>query len=138
MVDEGSIDQLLDFIAYAPTLWQNATAYLSKAYPEWIALVQRQMENPTVRHIVNSLTSEFNALLAQALPSLKAAGVGALGVFAFAAHLAIVPIYLFFFLLSRSAPTRHLPEHLTFLRKSLRDDVIDPLGYAAPSGGCAG
>lgn len=118
------IDQLLDFIAYAPTLWQNATAYLSKAYPEWIALVQRQMENPTVRHIVNSLTSEFNALLAQALPSLKAAGVGALGVFAFAAHLAIVPIYLFFFLLSRSAPTRHLPEHLTFLRKSLRDDVI--------------
>src|SRR5690606_16162640 len=47
-----------------------------------------------------------------------------LGIFAFAAHLAIVPIYLFFFLLSRGAPTRHLPEHLSFLRKSVRDDVV--------------
>lgn len=118
------IDQVLDFIAYAPTFWQNAKDYVSKAYPEWIALAQRQMENPTIRQIVNSLTSEFNALVAQALPSLKAAGVGILGIFAFAAHLAIVPIYLFFFLLSRGAPTRHLPEHLSFLRKSVRDDVV--------------
>lgn len=118
------IDQTLDFIAYAPTLWKNATTYLQQAYPEWLALVQRQMESPTIRHIVNSLTNEFNALVAQALPSLKAAGGGILSVFAFGAHLAIVPIYLFFFLMSRSAPTRHLPEHLSFLSKSVRGDVI--------------
>lgn len=118
------IDQVLDFIAYAPTLWRNANAYLAKAYPDWVALVQRQMENPTVRQIIQSLTGEFNTLLAQALPSLKAAGVGMLGVFTFVAHLAIVPIYLFFFLLSRSTPTRYLPEHLGFLRQSMRDDII--------------
>lgn len=118
------VDQLLDFIAYAPTLWQNANAYLAKAYPEWVGLVQRQMENPTIRQIVTTLTAEFNALVAQALPSLKAAGIGALGVFSFAAHLAVVPIYLFFFLLSRSAPTRHLPEHLSFLKREVRADVV--------------
>ncbi|MCC6414989.1 MAG: AI-2E family transporter [Opitutaceae bacterium] len=118
------IDQVLEFIAYAPTLWHNANTYLAKAYPEWVALVQRQMENPTIRQIVTSLTGEFNVLVAQALPSLKAASVGMLGVFAFAAQLAIVPIYLFFFLMSHTAPTRHLPEHLGFLRKSMRDDVV--------------
>lgn len=118
------IDQVLNFIAYAPVFWKNATNYVSEAYPEWVALIQRQMENPTIRQIVNGLTDEANALLSQALPSLKAAGVGALGVFAFIAHLAIVPIYLFFFLLSSSAPTKHLSKHLTFMSRSVRDDVL--------------
>ncbi len=118
------VDQILDFITYAPTLWDNVTTYLGRVYPEWIALVQRQLDNPTVRQIVNTLTDELNGLLSHALPSLKAAGVGILGVFAFVAHLAIVPIYLFFFLLSRGEPTRDLGGHLTFLSRSVRDDVI--------------
>ncbi len=118
------IDQILDFIAYAPTLWTNVTAYFSRVYPEWIALVQRQLDNPTVRQIVNNLADELNGVLSHTLPSLKAAGVGILGLFAFVAHLAIVPIYLFFFLLSRGEPTRELGGHLTFLSRSVRGDVV--------------
>lgn len=118
------VDQLLNFISYAPTLWQNATAYVTRNYPEWIAMVQRQLENPTIKQVVDSLTAELQSLLSQALPSLKAAGVGALGVFAFVTHLAIVPIYLFFFLLSRGTPTANLGEHLTFLGSSVRQDVV--------------
>jgi len=118
------VDQILDFVAYAPTLWKNVTAYTTRVYPEWIALIQRQMENPTMRQVVNNLTDEMNGLLSHALPSLKAAGIGLLGVFAFAAHLAIVPIYLFFFLLSRTEPTHDLGEHLSFLSHSVRADVI--------------
>ncbi|MCF7686754.1 MAG: AI-2E family transporter [Cephaloticoccus sp.] len=118
------VDQILDFVGYAPTLWKNVTAYASRVYPEWIALIQRQMENPTVRQVVSNLTDEMNGLLSHALPSLKAAGIGLLGVFAFVAHLAIVPIYLFFFLLSRGEPTHDLGDHLSFLSRSVRDDVI--------------
>lgn len=118
------IDQILDFINYAPILWENATAYATQVYPEWIALIQHQLENPAVRKIVDSLSAEMDTLVAHALPSLKAAGVGALGIFAFVAHLAIVPIYLFFFLLSRSAPTSNLAEHLTFLSVSVRNDIL--------------
>ena len=64
------IDQILDFIAYAPTLWTNVTAYFSRVYPEWIALVQRQLDNPTVRQIVNNLADELNGVLSHTLPSL--------------------------------------------------------------------
>lgn len=118
------IDQILDLVTYAPTFWHNATAYVTKNYPEWIALVQRQMENPTIHQLAENLTAELKGLLSHALPSLKAAGVGALGAFTFVAHLAIVPIYLFFFLLSRGEPTRHLSEHLTFLSRTVREDII--------------
>lgn len=118
------VDQLLDFIAYAPTFWKSATGYVHQHYPQWIDLVQRQLDIPAVKQVVDQVTGEAKELLSHALPSLKAAGIGLLGIFAFGAHLAVVPIYLFFFLLSRSTPTRHLPKHLTFLGQSVRDDVV--------------
>jgi predicted PurR-regulated permease PerM len=118
------IDQLIAFIAYLPEFWRNASGYVERNYPEWIALLQRQLANPTVRQIVENLSAEFHGLLSQTLPSLKAAGIGALGVFAFVAHLAIVPVYLFFFLLSRGEPTSSIDRHLSFLSKSMRGDIV--------------
>jgi predicted PurR-regulated permease PerM len=118
------VEQLLNFISFAPTLWQSATGYVEQNYPDWIALVQRQMENPAIKKVVTTLSQEANDLLTHALPSLKAAGGGLIGIFGFAARVAIVPIYLFFFLLSRSEPTRHLDENLTFFSESLREDIV--------------
>jgi predicted PurR-regulated permease PerM len=63
-------------------------------------------------------------MISLALPSLKAAGGGVLGVFAFATHAAIIPVYLFFFLLARGEPTGRLGSHLPFLKPDLRADVV--------------
>ena len=65
------IDQAIAFNAYLPTLWQSASGYVERNYPEWIALVQRQMENPAVRQLVANLSGEFKTLLSSALPSLR-------------------------------------------------------------------
>jgi len=118
------IDQAIAFIAYLPTLWHSASGYVERNYPEWIALVQRQLENPAVRQLVENLSGEFKTLLTSALPSLRAAGVGVLGVFAFAAHVAIIPIYLFFFLLSQGNSGWRLDRHLPFLGAGAREDVV--------------
>jgi predicted PurR-regulated permease PerM len=118
------IDQLIAFIAYLPVFWQSASLYVERNYPGWIALGQRQLANPAVQQVVDNLSGEFKGVISQALPSLRAAGGSVLGVFAFAAQLAIIPIYLFFFLLSRSEPTRHLEQHLSFLGGSTRPDII--------------
>ncbi|MFI5357212.1 MAG: AI-2E family transporter [Opitutales bacterium] len=118
------MDQMLALLAYAPTLWQSATGYVATHYPAWIATGQRLLDHPAVRQMVGSLSGDLQGLLAQALPSLRAAGVGALGIFSFATHLAIVPIYLFFFLLSRDVSTAGLAGHLPFLSRSLRDDLV--------------
>jgi len=82
------------------------------------------MENPTVRQAVDTLLAESKQIFGAAMPSLRAAGGSMLGVFAFAAHLAVVPVYLFFFLLVRGEPTEKLPQHLVFLRPGLRDDLV--------------
>ncbi|MES1194880.1 MAG: AI-2E family transporter, partial [Opitutus sp.] len=72
----------------------------------------------------DSLSHQAQNLLGQIAPTLKSAGAGLLGLFGFAASLAVIPVYLFFFLLSNDDPTRTLPDHLPFLKKEHRDDVV--------------
>ncbi len=117
-------NQLFDFLNYAPTLGDNAQQFFNARFPEWVALVQRHMGASASRKLAETLATEGRTLLAHAMPSLKAAGGGVLGLFAFITHLAIVPVYLFFFLLARGEPTEQLPHHLTFLSPGVRKDVV--------------
>lgn len=118
------VRQLLDFIAFVPVGWERARGLVEANYPAWMELAQRYSENETIKAAVSSLTGEIRDLLTSAIPSLKAAGAGAMGVFGFVASLAIVPIYLFFFLLSHRDPTKGLSQQLTFLNDEVRQDVV--------------
>ncbi|MCF3648211.1 AI-2E family transporter [Synoicihabitans lomoniglobus] len=124
LVTPKLVEQVLDFIAFVPEFWQSALSFVKENYPDWIVLVEKQMANPHIKAVVDSALAEAQSLLTQALPSIKAAGSGAMNVFSFVTNLAIVPIYLFFFLLSRRDPTRSLGEQITFLEKPVRDDVV--------------
>lgn len=118
------IEQVIAFVTYLPVFWENATTYFHDHYPQWIEFIERQLANPTIKQIVDTFSSEAKNFMPHALPSLKAAGGGVLGVFAFVTHLAIVPVYLFFFLLARGEPLGKIGNHLTFLKEPVRHDVV--------------
>jgi len=119
------ISQVIDFIAYLPVLWQNTLKWGELHFPDWLSVARRHLENPAIKGVLDSLTQQAQDLLAQIAPSLKQAGAGIFGLFGFVASLAIIPVYLFFFLLSgTNDPTQKLPEHLTFLKPQHRDDVV--------------
>jgi predicted PurR-regulated permease PerM len=119
------ISQVIDFIAYLPVLWQNTLQWGEEHFPEWLAIARRYLENPAIKGALDTVTQQAQDLIAQFAPSLKQAGAGIFGFFGFVASLAIIPVYLFFFLLSgTNDPTRRLPEHLAFLRTEHRDDVL--------------
>jgi predicted PurR-regulated permease PerM len=118
------IAQLIDFIAYLPVLWQKTVTWSETHFPEWLAIARQYLDNPTVKAALDSLTHQAQNLLGQVAPTLKSAGAGLLGLFGFAASMAVIPVYLFFFLLSNDDPTRTLPDHLPFLKKEHRDDVV--------------
>lgn len=129
------IDQAVNFISYLPTLWENTLNYFRQHFPQWLDLIQRQLaklpgvsggegEGSTLRDLSGALIKQLETVLRQAAPSLMAAGGGVLGVFVFLTNLAIIPVYLFFFLLARGEPADELPQHLVFLRPRVRDDVV--------------
>lgn len=118
------IDQVINFIGYLPTLWGSVVAYVQSHYPEWVELVEGHLENPSIRNAIDALITESKALFAHAMPSVRAAFGGVVDMMAFLTHLAIIPVYLFFFLLMRGEPTRNLGTHLPFLRSHVRSDVV--------------
>ena len=118
------ISQAFDFVAYVPTLWHNTVKWGETHFPDWLAIARNYMANPTVKSAVNNLTQQAENMLGQLAPTLKSAGAGIFGLFGFVASLAVIPVYLFFFLLSDDDPTKALPAHLPFLKAEHREDVI--------------
>ena len=118
------VSQLLDLVAYLPELWHRAAAFIGERYPGWIAVLREHLARPEVRQLAERAAPEAKALVAQAVPSVRAALEALTGAAAFVTHLALVPVYLFFFLLARDHPARALAPRLTFLRPSLREDVV--------------
>lgn len=119
------ISQVVDFFAYLPTLWQKTLAWAESHFPEWLAVARRYLENPSVKAVADSLTQQFQDVIGHLAPTLKSAGAGLFGFFALVASVAIIPVYLFFFLLSdETDPTRRLETNLPFLRPHHRDDVL--------------
>ncbi|MDF9827018.1 putative PurR-regulated permease PerM [Ereboglobus sp. PH5-5] len=116
--------QLLDLIAYVPELGKNITAYVQTHWPDWLSLAERLYENPTIASVLNNLRDELSKLPSLVLPSLKAVSAGVFSTISFTIHFAVLPIYLFFFLLSRSEPTAKLAEQLPFLKPGLREDIV--------------
>lgn len=118
------VAQVLDFIAFLPTFWAKASVYVKEHYPSWVDLWDRVYAYPAVQSLVESVQAELSKLPSLIVPSLKAISQGVLSLFAFSTHLAIVPIYLFFFLLVRRDLTEGLPNHLPFLQPRVREDVV--------------
>lgn len=119
------ISQIVDFIAYLPVLWQNTLKWGEQHFPEWLQIARRYLENPAIKGVLDTLAQQAQDLAAQFAPSLKQAGAGIFGFFGLVASLAIIPVYLFFFLLSGTDdPVKKIPEHLTFLKAEHRDDVV--------------
>jgi predicted PurR-regulated permease PerM len=119
------ISQVIDFIAYLPVLWQNTLKWGEQHFPDWLGIARRYLENPAVKSTLDTVAQQAQDLVAQIAPSLKQAGAGIFGFFGLIASLAIIPVYLFFFLLSGNEdPLKKLPEHLTFLKPEHRADVL--------------
>ncbi|MEO5961435.1 MAG: AI-2E family transporter [Opitutaceae bacterium] len=118
------VDQIIEFVLFWPDFWKKAWAYGQEHYPQWVDLFHRQLANPTIRSMVDTIAGEAQGLLAHAIPSVRAAFGGVFDVVAFITHIAIIPVYLFFFLLMRGQPKRNFGQHLPFLRPHVRDDVV--------------
>jgi predicted PurR-regulated permease PerM len=118
------IAQFIDFVAYLPDLWRHTLAWGETHFPEWIRIGRQYMEHPAVKSAVDSLSAQGKDLLTHIAPTLKSAGAGLFGFFGLAASVAVLPVYLFFFLLSRAEPTRSLGNHLPFLKPEQRADVV--------------
>jgi predicted PurR-regulated permease PerM len=116
--------QILDFLNNFPATWERMLAYVKSNYPSWSHTGERLLEQPMIAGIVESLREQAGKASSAMLPSLKAVGGGFFAMLGFVTQALVIPVYLFFFLLSKSEPTHKLPENLTFLPENVRSDIV--------------
>ncbi|MEX2382783.1 MAG: AI-2E family transporter [Opitutales bacterium] len=119
------VAQARDFVVMLPQLVNQAVEYLQENLPRWADLFDDQKErHAALQEHIEGILARLSEWLLTAAPGILAAGGMILGVFGLAAGLAIVPVYLFFFLQSQKEPTESLHEALPFLKPETRGDVV--------------
>jgi predicted PurR-regulated permease PerM len=118
------VSQTAEFAQTVPKLWEQASGYAQAHYPGWIAYGREKMQNPTVKQFVDGLAAQARELFSNMLPGVKAAFGQLRSAAGFLVGLALVPVYLFFFLRSTGDAFAQVRGLLPFLRDDMRDDVV--------------
>jgi predicted PurR-regulated permease PerM len=111
------------FLEYLPTMLDQAAILVQRFAPEAGQWVQNSLSEEALRGHLDTLSEHFRKILELSLPALNTLGEYLGRVFTLAAGLAIIPVYLFFFLRSDQNPLKALDEQLSFVPVSLRQDV---------------
>lgn len=122
------LGQIVDLETYLPKLAEKLSVYFLARHPEWKALADREVGLPLWTQLMGKAIEEAKVLLAHAWPSLRTAFGGVSTAATFLTGAAVVPVYLFFFLLATGFSTRGLGEHLPFLSPAMREDVVFLVG----------
>ncbi len=118
------VGQGVEFAQTVPQLWDRAVNYGQAHFPEWKAYVDTQLENPSVKPFVEDLKTQGKEMLTGLVPGMKAAFGKLRGAFSFLIGLALVPVYLFFFLRGTGDAFAQVRGLLPFLRDDVREDVV--------------
>ena len=111
------------FLEYLPHMIDQSTALLARFLPdasEWLA---NALNPDALREHMNSLSGHFRKIMESSLPALNTLGDYLARVFTTIAGFVIIPIYLFFFLLTDKNPLRSMDEQLSFIPERYREDM---------------
>jgi predicted PurR-regulated permease PerM len=82
------------------------------------------MPGPPLAERIPEWTAQLRDAVLNLLPTPQTVGDQVLGIFGAITGLAIIPVYLFFFLQTSLEPTRSLSNYLPFLKEETREDVV--------------
>ncbi len=118
------IDQTTSFIQRAPTIWENLRSEVTTRFPQIQAFIQQQIGEERLIQYQQALNEQADKVFELMLPAAQDFFEKLTAVLAVGTGLAIVPVYLFFFLLSDHDPTKDLDDHLSFIKDEWREDLL--------------
>ncbi|MDR0902273.1 MAG: AI-2E family transporter [Opitutaceae bacterium] len=122
------VSELVSFAAFLPELVEKTTHGARDNLPQWIESARRHLDDPKVKELTERFLAATRATLQAALggltPTLGSAGAGTLRTLGFLAHAALIPVYLFFFLLLRANLHDALRAQLGLLKPDWRETAL--------------
>jgi len=117
------LSQARSLIEHLPILAEEASGLIARLFPDVADWVEQSLNPEALRDNLQSLTEHLQQIIQRSWPALNTLGDFLGRTFTMAAGLAIIPVYLFFFLLTDKDPLRTLDEQLSFIPQRLREDI---------------
>lgn len=118
------VEQVYGLIVTFPDLVENVRAFLAQHLPGLAERLSQFEDDPRVHRLADALSEQLQSLGEQALPLIRRLGAFALQTLTLATLLAIIPIYLFFFLTGRGNLADDLERQLAFVPERYRRDIV--------------
>lgn len=117
-------DQTVSFAKRLPGIWANLRGAFTERFPAVMELITEYIGEERMLRYQEALTSQLDELSSLILPATKDLFQRISGIIGLATGLAIVPVYLFFFLQSNRDLSADIKEQLSFVKEEWREDLV--------------
>ncbi|MDX2110774.1 MAG: AI-2E family transporter [Verrucomicrobiota bacterium] len=118
------VSQIIDVGTLIPELLKKGRDYGVEKYPQILAFMRDHLSDEAIQKIGDSLGALSKSLLSFTLPAVQTIGAWIKAVIGLGTGLAIIPVYLFFFLLTKRDLMADLRVHLAFLPEPWLADIL--------------
>ncbi|MEM9226626.1 MAG: AI-2E family transporter [Verrucomicrobiota bacterium] len=117
-------EQVIVFFTTLPEQIKALVTSFETKFPQINALGERLLGADEWQQLLQNASDWAKQGVAYLLPLLRESGQGIMSFFGMATQVAIIPVYLFFLLLSNRDYSLDIKSELSFLGDELRDDVV--------------
>ncbi|MCB1120857.1 MAG: AI-2E family transporter, partial [Verrucomicrobiae bacterium] len=116
--------QAINLFETIPSVYERVVAHLNETAPGWQAFLESHMSTENLNQFSEQLMAVLKNVLSASGGALKVFGQGIAGFLSWSIALAIIPVYLFFFLQFEEDAVPRLRDFIPFLKKDHQDDVL--------------
>ena len=116
--------QAMDLFAAIPHVYDKLIALLDERAPGWLSYIQDRINADNLNRLGQQMGDILRNVLAGSGGALKVLGQGLAGFLSWTVALAIIPVYLFFFLQFDHSVLPRLRNFLPFLKRDQQDDAL--------------
>lgn len=116
--------QAINLFESIPAIYEKLILKLNETAPGWLAFLEERISTDNLEQFSEQLATILKNVLSASGGALQVFGQGIAGMIGWVIALAIIPVYLFFFLQFEEDAVPHLRDFLPFLKKDHQDDVL--------------
>ena len=118
------VEQTIVFIKSVPAIIDKLQDAINNRFPQVMDYLVSTLGESKVEQLSNQIEAQFSSLPEKVVPMASRVGAYASSFVGLVTGLAIIPVYVFFFLNARGDKTGDIKKQLSWVKPELRDDLI--------------
>lgn len=118
------VEQLLELLRFQGDMVREVLGRIQQDYPELMSRLREFISIEELKAYGEKALQGVQGMIAASLPALERAGEALTSILTTATGLAIIPVYLFYFLDSKLDYREAIGKELTFINKDIREDLL--------------